>query len=335
MRLEGKWAFGSPRDAVSLLSESPHSALKIRPAKQTALARHFNFAADAELQATCSLESLHYATAATKSGMSEARARARDGLNAQDSDSSDDEAWSSFVARGVRHGGLQRSLLDEAAGLNKTLAHGLSCQMSNALTHATAVSKTLTHSTSVPAATGPIRIAISNSGNENVMPSGGHSEIPQIISPHVASPGHTIVARKTTKYQPLPLDAHNDLQSLLDEVRRATDRCERRKRMMQLMDKNVAPARSVNRRQHGTQDTVQLVQDPKSSTFLHPSPTSAWSFRNSRQQIPDLKHEAHGEQGHGKNLKCQLYKAVFTLCIECSMQSFLRIFLKHTGARSC
>jgi hypothetical protein len=128
------------------------------------------------------------------------------------------------------------------------------------------------------------------------MPSGGHSEIPQMISPHIASPGLKIVARKTTKYQPLPLDAHNDLQSLLDEVRAATDRCERRKRMMQLMDKNVAPARSVNRRQHKTQDTVQLARDPNSSTFLHTSPTSAWSLRKSAKAL----QQAHGEQGHGK-----------------------------------
>jgi hypothetical protein len=128
------------------------------------------------------------------------------------------------------------------------------------------------------------------------MPSGGHSEIPQIISPHIASPGLKIVARKTTKYQPLPLDAHNDLQSLLDEVRAATDRCERRKRMMQLMDKNGAPARSFNRRQHEPQDTVQLVRDPNSSTRLHTSPTSAWSLRKSAKAL----QQAHGEQGHGK-----------------------------------
>jgi len=55
------WTVHTSHWTVSLLSESPHGALKIRPAKQTALARHFNFAAHAELQATCSLASLHVA----------------------------------------------------------------------------------------------------------------------------------------------------------------------------------------------------------------------------------------------------------------------------------
>ena len=185
--LNPKFAFGSPRDAVSLLTGSWRVSQEASSASENVVV-----------------------------GAEQLRQGHAKGVNSPESDSSDDETWNGFVARGLRPR-LEKSLLDEAAGLNKTLASSLTKMT-------TSHSRGLRHMDSDRTDLFAGRNAGTQS-RQNVRAADGFRgrglDAPaQAAEPQVLNSS----------------DALNELNGLLDEVRRATDRCERRKRMMNILD---------------------------------------------------------------------------------------------------
>ena len=208
-----KWLLASPRDAASLLDESPSASLRIPGQKA-------KNRLDTKLLARSPL-----ASADTASG--------RFSRDFASSDSSDDETWNGLVERGLRPR-MDKSHLDEAAGLSKTLTQALADSVS-------------------------LR---------------GHSTHDRKAS-SIDLRGHEWKKRVQQSHGSLDLDTH-DLNGLLDEVRRAADRVERRKREALLPDRNGIASRTDRKNESNTPRT--------------PEGTLKWSKRkNARDRAPERR----------------------------------------------
>jgi hypothetical protein len=279
---EGKWVLGSPRDAVALLNASPHSSLKIRvPCPKSSL----NVKTDEESPPV-----------RTPSSQTSPSALARHLHENASSDSSDDETWNGFVARGLRPR-LHRSLLDEAAGLSKTLSQALANTLSS---HA--------NESHTGAGNSGFRDN-AYSGLKDVKSSGsawGSDVREDLLSEfHQRLQRSQVNASSSSKTHDSP-EAHDDLNGLLDEVRRATDRCERRKRMTHL-EKSHAIALRLNQQERDNHGNDERIPEQDASWKLD---TRSKSFRRDRKNTKGMSESrgprldtAASEQGRGYRQK--------------------------------
>ena len=254
---DAKWLFGSPRDAVSLLTDSPHGSLRIRAATSMPLM--------GPQPAELSAESRAGPRMVQESTKAPRAAAPRE--STPDSDSSDDETWNGFVKRGVRPR-LHRSLLDEAAGLKKTLTHALANDVAS-----TARSSHI----GMGSANDQSTFNGEGLGSEHQM----QSLQRRLQGPRLASSGGGSISSLDSA------DAQYDLNGLLDEVRRATDRCERRKRMIKLLD-----GKSSDQEQPAGMDQEKLV--PRQDVApVHAARASPWSRRKGARSIQDTRDWRH------------------------------------------
>jgi hypothetical protein len=263
--LDAKWLFGSPRDAVSLLTDSPLGSLRIRAVTSMPLMALPTAGPGVESRAGPRM---------TQSGTHPPQDSARR-ASTPESDSSDDETWNGFVQRGLRPR-LHRSLLDEAAGLKKTLTHALANDVASPSRSAHFDMVSAHHDDKAKL-------------KEETLSSGHQMQSLQrrLQRPRLASSGDS----STLGFD--SADAQSDLNGLLDEVRRATDRCERRKRMIKLLD-----GKSSDQEQSAGKDQDKLLSR-QDVTFMHSARTGPWSRRKSARSIQDKRDWRH-DPDHGR-----------------------------------
>jgi len=263
--LDAKWLFGSPRDAVTLLTDSPLGSLRIRAVTSMPLMALPTAGPGMESRAGPRM---------VQSGTHPPQDSARR-ASTPESDSSDDETWNGFVQRGLRPR-LHRSLLDEAAGLKKTLTHALANDVASP-------------SRSAHFDMGSAHHDDKAKSKDETLSSGHQMQSLQrrLQRPRLASSGDS----STLGFD--SADAQSDLNGLLDEVRRATDRCERRKRMIKLLD-----GKSIDQEQSAGQDQDKLLSR-QDVTFMHSARTGPWSRRKSARSIQDKREWRH-DPDHGR-----------------------------------
>ena len=260
---EAKWLFGSPRDAVSLLDPSPHKFVVRPPAGRSVALAAAQFQTQADFKPGLRADGADGAAGMVVHGLG-------DGVNRPDSDSdSDDETWNGFVARGVRPR-LDASLLQEAAGLSKTLF--------DVLAH---------------------NVVSSPAGNPAAIERSAHPA--SLVGPW----GAEWQAAETQQREPWvassaggTLRSYEPLDDLLEEVRRATDRCERRKRMIQLLDKNGAAAPAWNSALDAPpEEHLTLRRRLKEAPSAHSARTSAWTRSSARgaKETREWRHDGHSD----------------------------------------
>jgi len=263
--LDAKWLFGSPRDAVSLLTDSPLGSHRIRAVTSKPLMAPPTAGPSVEPRAGPNM--IHSDTHPPQDSAKRA--------STPESDSSDDETWNGFVQRGLRPR-LHRSLLDEAAGLKRTLTHALANDVA------------------------------SDSRSSHFDMDSAHRDDNAKLKDETLSSGHQMQSLQRRLQRPRlassgdsrtlgfdSADVQSDLNGLLDEVRRATDRCERRKRMIKLLD-----GKSSDQEQSAGKDHDKLLYRQEEA-FMHAARTGPWSRRKSARNIQDKRDWRH-DPDHGR-----------------------------------